>query len=95
MSQATDHIGGAEKILKENPTDLGYTNLSDWLQFPPAEHPDWEFDGIVAGVGVDSQENVYISHRGNSAPRLTVWKAKSTRCCKTIGIEDLSIIASN
>ena len=69
-----DEVGGAAEILKTSPTDLGYTNVPNWLQFPPAEHPDWEFDGVVAGVAVDSRDNVYVSHRGNSAPRLTVWK---------------------
>jgi DNA-binding beta-propeller fold protein YncE len=67
-------IGGPDKILEESPTNLGYTNVSNWLQFPPPGHPDWEFDGVVAGVGVDSKDNVYVSHRGDKAPRLTVWK---------------------
>ncbi|MFC2113110.1 6-bladed beta-propeller [Bacteroidota bacterium] len=66
-------IGGPDKMLKTSPTNLGYTNVQNWLQFPPPEHPDWEFDGVVAGVGVDSKGNVYISHRGDNAPRLTVW----------------------
>jgi len=70
----TAQRGGPDKILKKSPTDLGYTNVPNWLQFPPPEHPDWEFDGVVAGVGVDSKDNVYVSHRGDSAPRLTIWK---------------------
>ena len=67
-------LGGKDKLLKRSPTDLGYTNVPNWLKFPPPEHPDWEFDGVVAGVGVDSKDNVYVTHRGDRAPRLTVWK---------------------
>ena len=67
-------LGGKDKILKESPADLGYTNVPNWLKFPPADHQDWEFDSDVVGVGVDSKDNVYVSHRGDRAPRLTVWK---------------------
>lgn len=75
MSQKIeDQVGSPEKILKESPADLGYMHIPNWLQFPPPDHRDWVFDSIVAGVAVDSQDNVYVSHRGNNAPRLTVWK---------------------
>ncbi len=67
-------LGGKDKILKKSPADLGYTNVPNWLKFPPADHRDWEWDDTVAGVCVDSKDNVYVSHRGDSAPRLTVWK---------------------
>ncbi len=67
-------IGGTDKILKKSPTDLGYTNVPNWLKFPPADHPDWKWDDTVASVAVDSKDNVYVSHRGDSTPRLTVWK---------------------
>ena len=69
-----DEIGSPDEILKTSPTELGYTIVPNWLKFPPPEHPDWEFDGVVAGVGVDSKDNVYVTHRGKRAPRLTVWK---------------------
>lgn len=68
-----DDIGGPDKILRQSPTDLGYANVPNWLKFPPPQHPDWEFDGVVAGVGVDSQGRVYVSHRGKKTPKLTVW----------------------
>ncbi len=67
-------LGGKDKILKKSPADLGYTNVPNWLQFPPADHQDWKWDDTVAGVAVDSKDNVYVSHRGDGAPRLTVWK---------------------
>ena len=69
-----DEVGSPDEILKKSPTDLGYTNVPNWLKFPPPDHPDWKFDGVVAGVAVDSKDNVYVSHRGNLAPRLTVWR---------------------
>lgn len=67
-------LGGVDKIPKKSPTYLGIKNVPHWLKFPPNEHPDWEWDGVVAGVGVDSKGNVYVSHRGERTPRLTVWK---------------------
>ena len=33
-------LGGKDKILKKSPADLGYTNVPNWLQFPPADHRD-------------------------------------------------------
>lgn len=68
-----DEIGSPEEILKKSPAELGYKNVPNWLKFPPPDHPDWEFDGIVAGVGVDSKDNVYVTHRGKRTPPLTVW----------------------
>ena len=67
-------LGGADKILQQSPTLLGFEHVPNWLKFPPQQHPEWEWDGVVAGVGVDSQGNVYVSHRGNRTPKLTVWK---------------------
>ena len=71
-------IGSLETILKESPADLGYVNDSNWFKFPPPAHLDWEFDGVVAGVGVDSEDNVYVTHRGNNTPKLTVWNPDGT-----------------
>jgi len=66
-------LGGQAKVLKKSPMDLGYRNVPGWLKFPPQDHPDWEWDGVLAGVGVDSKGHVYLSHRGSRTPRLTVW----------------------
>lgn len=71
-------IGSVEEMLKESPADLGYTNVSNWLKFPPEQHPDWEWDGTVAGVGFDSKGHVYVSHRGEKTPKLTVWNPDGT-----------------
>ncbi|MFC1761426.1 hypothetical protein ACFL6U_05035 [Planctomycetota bacterium] len=66
-------MGSRETILKQSPADLGYRNSHGWLKFPPEGHPDWTFDGVVSGIAVDSQGRVYVAHRGNKTPRLTVW----------------------
>ena len=49
--------------------DLGLTKITNWLKFPPDEHPGWSWE-TVAGVDFDSQGNLYISSRGgnNAAP---------------------------
>ena len=71
-------IGGPETVMAVSPADLGYTNAEGWLKFPPEEYTDWKWDGVVAGVGVDSKGLVYVSHRGDSTPRLTVWNPDGT-----------------
>ena len=41
-----------------------------WIPEVVSAQTDLEFVGVVAGVGVDSKDNVYVSHRGNKALRL-------------------------
>ena len=51
--------------VKESPVDLGYKVVPGWGQLPDG----WVW-GQVAGVGADSQNRVYVFHRGDEAPPL-------------------------
>ena len=51
--------------VAESPADLGYRNIPDWGTLPH----DWRL-GQVAGVEIDSEDRVYMFHRGSDAPPL-------------------------
>jgi DNA-binding beta-propeller fold protein YncE len=51
--------------VKESPIELGYKVIPDWGQLPEG----WVL-GPVAGVDVDSTDQVYVFHRGQDAPPL-------------------------
>ena len=51
--------------VKESPVDLGYKVVPNWLCIPEG----WSL-GQVAGVEADSQNNIYVYHRGHDAPPL-------------------------
>jgi DNA-binding beta-propeller fold protein YncE len=51
--------------VKDSPVDLGYRPVPDWPQIPEG----WVL-GQVAGVEADSQNRVYVFHRGDEAPPL-------------------------
>ncbi len=57
--------------------ELGLKKITNWLKFPPVEHPGWSWK-TVAGVDFDSKGNLYISSRGGTTPPLTVWKPDGT-----------------
>ena len=51
--------------VKESPNDLGYEVIPGWGDIPE----DWKL-GPVAGVAADSQNRIYLYHRGHEAPPL-------------------------
>ena len=51
--------------VKKSPTELGYKVIHDWEQLPEG----WSL-GPVAGVAADSEDRVYVFHRGQDAPPL-------------------------
>ena len=62
-------------IVSSQPPSL--TSIPNWLKFPPKEHPDWTWVE-VSGVDFDSKGNLFITSRGGTAPRLTVWNPDGT-----------------
>jgi len=57
--------------VKESPNDLRYKVVSGWGEIPE----DWML-GQVAGVSADSENRVYIFHRGHDAPPLLCFDAE-------------------
>jgi DNA-binding beta-propeller fold protein YncE len=51
--------------VKESPTDLGYEVVPGWGEIPE----DWTL-GQIAGVSADSENRIYLFHRGHDAPPL-------------------------
>ena len=56
--------------VKESPNDLRYKVVSGWGEIPE----DWML-GQVAGVSADSENRVYLFHRGHDAPPLICFGA--------------------
>ncbi|MDF1514129.1 MAG: peptidyl-alpha-hydroxyglycine alpha-amidating lyase family protein [Anaerolineae bacterium] len=59
--------------IDQSPIDLGYHEVKNWLNLPFG----WEL-GPVAGVDVDTNNNIYIFHRGDKAPPLLCFDMKGT-----------------